>query len=362
MEQNRIEIRYDGTPCYDILLEQDFGKLGERLAQLSVKNRKLCIVTDSNVGPLHLEKLAQELIPCAAKVVTFTFPAGEARKSLKTVQMLYEFLIQENFDRNDVLVALGGGVVGDLTGYTAATYLRGIRFVQIPTTLLAMVDSSIGGKTGVDFKAYKNMVGAFYMPQFVYMNFTLLGTLPTREYCSGFGEILKHGLIRDAALYSWLIEKRDLLLQRDRLAIAEMVYRSLLVKKDIVERDPKEKGERALLNFGHTIGHAVEKLKEFRLLHGECVAIGMVAAVQISWKRGMLTETQTKEILSCIQSFQLPISASGLLVEDILLAVSRDKKKDADKIRFILLNGMGNAVIDTNVTEQEMAEACEFIL
>ncbi len=362
MEQNRMEIRYDGTPCYDILLEQDFGKLGERLVQLSVKNRKLCIVTDSNVGPLHLERLAQELIPCAAKVVTFTFPAGEARKNLKTVQMLYEFLIQENFDRNDVLVALGGGVVGDLTGYTAATYLRGIRFVQIPTTLLAMVDSSIGGKTGVDFKAYKNMVGAFYMPQFVYMNFTLLGTLPTREYCSGFGEILKHGLIRDAALYSWLVENRDLLLQRDRLAVAEMVYRSLLIKKDIVERDPKERGERALLNFGHTIGHAVEKLKEFRLLHGECVAIGMVAAVQISWRRGMLTETQTKEILSCIQSFQLPISASGLLVEDILLAVSRDKKKDADKIRFILLNGIGNAVIDTNVTEQEMAEACEFIL
>ncbi len=304
----------------------------------------------------------QELTPYAFRVVSFTFPAGEASKTLNTVQKLYEFLIQENFDRNDVLIALGGGVVGDLTGYAAATYLRGIRFVQVPTTLLAMVDSSIGGKTGVDFKAYKNMVGAFYMPQFVYMNISLLGTLPMREYCSGFGEILKHGLIRDAESYSWLIENRDLLLQRDRSAVTEMVYRSLLVKKAVVERDPKEKGERALLNFGHTLGHAVEKLKEFRLLHGECVAIGMVAAVQLSWKKGMLTEFQTKEILSCIQSFQLPISASGLKTEDILLTVSRDKKKDADKIKFILLDGIGNAVIDTSVTEQELADACEFIL
>lgn len=362
MKQNKIEVFYENKPCYDILLEQDYGKLANAAAKLDLSSRKICIVTDSKVGPLYAEKVEEALQGCAAKIAVFTFPAGEESKNLETVQELYEFLIKESFDRNDVLAALGGGVVGDLTGYTAATYLRGIRFFQLPTSLLSMVDSSIGGKTGVDFKAYKNMVGAFYMPQFVYMNISVLNSLSDREYFSGFGEIIKHGLIKDKPFYEWLKQEKDALSGREPAKITEMVYRSLLVKKEVVERDPKERGERALLNFGHTIGHAVEKLKEFRLLHGECVAVGMAAAAQISLKRGLISAEQFKDILAVITAYHLPVFADGLETEEILNTAAKDKKMDAGKIKFVLLQKPGNAVIDTTVTREEMSAACAFIL
>ncbi len=362
MKQNRLTVSYEGKPCYDIVLEQDYGQLAAEAARLDIASRKLCIVTDSNVGALYAKQVAEVLQTVAAKVVVFTFEAGEHSKTLDTVQNLYEFLIMEGFDRNDVLAALGGGVVGDLTGYAAATYLRGVRFFQLPTSLLAMVDSSIGGKTGVDFRAYKNMIGAFYMPQFVYMNISALNSLEEREYVSGYGEIIKHGLIKDAALYQWLKENRALLLSKEAEAMTELVYRSLLVKKEVVENDPKEKGERALLNFGHTLGHAVEKLLDFKRLHGECVAIGMAAAVYISLQRGMLTKEEVQDILSVLQAYKLPTATEGLSTEDILLAASRDKKMDAGKIKFILLTGIGSSCIDTTVTAEELQAACKFIL
>lgn len=362
MLQKQLDILYDGKPCYDIMLEQDYGALGERVGQMGLQSRKICIVTDTNVARHHAAAVEKILAQEAGRVVTFPFPAGEASKNLETVQALYAFLIREGFDRGDVLAALGGGVVGDLTGFAAATYLRGIRFFQLPTSLLAMVDSSIGGKTGVDFKAYKNMVGAFYMPQFVYMNISALKTLPPAEYRSGFGEIIKHGLIRDKAFYEWLLKNRIGLLERDGAPVTEMVYRSLLVKKAVVERDPKEKGERALLNFGHTIGHAVEKLKNFSLLHGECVSVGMAAASHISFQRGGLTKDQLDGICSALAAFGLPVFTSGLDIPDILNAAAKDKKMDAGQIRFVLLKEIGDAGIDTTVTRQEMAAACEFIL
>lgn len=362
MKSNRIEISYNDQPCYDILLERDFASLPERIKKLDIENRKLCVVSDSNVAEYHLNACMKSLEGLSAKLVSFVFEAGEARKNLDTVQDLYEFLILEKFDRNDILIALGGGVVGDLTGYTAATYLRGIRFVQVPTSLLAMVDSSIGGKTGVDFRAYKNMVGAFHMPQFVYMNVSLLSSLPDREYYSGFGEIIKHGIIKDIDLYNWLRENRDALMNRCMDEVTEMIYRSLLVKKAVVEKDPTEKGDRALLNFGHTIGHAIEKLKDFSLLHGECVAIGMVAASRIAVDRGLLTESDLKQIIVTIQSFNLPVNTCGLNYNDILEAASRDKKSDAGKIKFILAAPIGNAFIDKTVTADEMRAGCDFVL
>ncbi|MDE6875368.1 MAG: 3-dehydroquinate synthase [Lachnospiraceae bacterium] len=362
MPEKQLDILYEGKPCYDIMLEQDYGALGERVERMGLKSRKICIVTDTNVAKYHASAVEKVCAKAAGKVVTFPFPAGEASKNLETVQSLYAFLIKEGFDRGDVLAALGGGVVGDLTGFAAATYLRGIRFFQLPTSLLSMVDSSIGGKTGVDFKAYKNMVGAFYMPQFVYMNISALMTLPEAEYRSGFGEIIKHGLIRDKAFYEWLVQNRSGLLGRNGAPVTEMVYRSLLVKKAVVERDPKEKGERALLNFGHTVGHAVEKLKNFSLLHGECVSVGMAAAGHICFQRGILSGEDLDGILSVLGAFGLPVSTSGLDVSDILNAVTKDKKMDAGQIRFVLLKEIGDACIDTTVTRQEMTEACKYIL
>lgn len=362
MQERQLDILYEGKPCYDILLEQNYGLLSQQVEKMGGAGRKICIVTDTHVAPHHAGEVKKALEKVAGRVVVFTFAAGEASKNLETVQALYAFLIEEGFDRNDILAALGGGVVGDLTGFTAATYLRGIRFFQLPTSLLAMVDSSIGGKTGVDFRAYKNMVGAFYMPCFVYMDITTLKTLPGREYRSGFGEIIKHGLIKDRAFYDWLLQNVDGLLQFEPGLVMEMIYRSLLVKKEVVQRDPNEKGERALLNFGHTIGHAIEKLKNFSLLHGECVSLGIVAASHISYQRGMLAKEGLDGILSTLKAFSLPVFVSGVVVPDILKAAAKDKKMDAGKIKFVLLNEIGSAYIDLNVTDMEMKQACGFLL
>lgn len=361
MESN-ITVKYNDLPVYDILLEQDYSRLYKELTKLDTKQRKLCIVSDTNVSRHYLNQVADHVKEYAKQVETFVFPAGESSKNLDTVYSLYEHLIKANFDRKDLLIALGGGVVGDLTGYAAATYLRGISFLQLPTSLLAMVDSSIGGKTGVDFHAYKNMIGAFHQPKSVYMNLSVLLSLSDRQYYSGFGEIIKHGLIKDANYYEWLKEHSSEIQSRDLPLLKQTIYGSCLIKREVVENDPKELGERALLNFGHTVGHAVEKLMEFKLLHGECVAVGMAAAAYLSCKRGGITEHQLEDIISVIQSFQLPVSVSGLNTEDILNIMLHDKKMESGKLKFILLSGIGHAVIDTSLTREEIAESLQYIL
>jgi 3-dehydroquinate synthase len=358
---NRVPVKYNDLPCYDILLEKDFNIILTEIERYQLANRKIAIVTDSNVGIRHAQDLKDVVSKVTDQVFVFTFPAGEANKNLSTVQDLYEFLIQHSFDRNDVLMALGGGVVGDLTGFAAATYLRGIRFFQVPTSLLSMVDSSIGGKTGVDFNAYKNMVGAFYMPSGVYMNLSTLISLPHKEYISGMGEVIKHGLIKDANYYTSLKHNSNAICNRNLDVVLPMVRRSCEIKREVVERDPKEQGERALLNFGHSIGHAVEKLMNFELLHGECVAIGMVAASYISWKRNMITQDEFEDIKQTIASFGFPVTISGLITSEVLAAMGKDKKVDGNKIKFVLLSGIGNAVIDTTVSPEEMTRAIEYI-
>ena len=285
-----INVKYEGKPLYNIVIEQSFDKLAEEFDKLGVTGRKLCIVSDSNVAPLYAKYVEDQLSKTGNKVFTYVFEAGEANKNLDTVEDVYEFLIKNHFDRKDMLVALGGGVVGDLTGFTAATYLRGISFIQVPTSLLAQVDSSIGGKTGVDFRAYKNMVGAFYQPKLVYMNISVLKSLSDRLFNSGFGEIIKHGLIKDAAYYKWLRDNISNIKNRNSDALEQMIYVSCNIKREVVEKDPKEKGDRALLNYGHTLGHAIEKLMNFKLYHGECVTLGMIAALRISVNRGDIDE------------------------------------------------------------------------
>ena len=285
-----INVKCEGKPLYNIVIEQSFDKLAEEFDKLGVTGRKLCIVSDSNVAPLYAKYVEDQLSKTGNKVFTYVFEAGEANKNLDTVEDVYEFLIKNHFDRKDMLVALGGGVVGDLTGFTAATYLRGISFIQVPTSLLAQVDSSIGGKTGVDFRAYKNMVGAFYQPKLVYMNISVLKSLSDRLFNSGFGEIIKHGLIKDAAYYKWLRDNISNIKNRNSDALEQMIYVSCNIKREVVEKDPKEKGDRALLNYGHTLGHAIEKLMNFKLYHGECVTLGMIAALRISVNRGDIDE------------------------------------------------------------------------
>lgn len=358
---NVLTVTLEEKPIYDIVINETYEKMIESLSKQDLGNRKVCIVTDSNVASHYLEKVSLLLKTYASEVNHFIFPAGEINKNLDTVKKLYEYLILHKYDRNDVLAALGGGVTGDLTGFGAATYLRGIRFIQLPTSLLSMVDSSIGGKTGVDFDAYKNMVGAFHQPKLVYINLDTLNSLSDSQYYSGFGEIIKHGLIKDKEYYNWIKANILSLKSRNLSALKELIYGSCVIKKAVVEKDAHEKGERAFLNFGHTIGHAVEKLMDFKMLHGECVAVGMVASVFISYKRGYITEEEFEDIISVIRAFELPTKVSNLKKEEILEATKHDKKMESGKIKFILLEKIGKAVIDKNVTDEEMLRAIEYI-
>ena len=354
---SRMNITCDRKPCYDIVFSADFDDLITELSGFHIAERKVAVITDTNVKELYGEQIMALLDGNCKKSVLYAFGAGEGHKTLDPVKDIYRFLIEEKFDRKDLLLALGGGVTGDITGYTAATYLRGIDFIQIPTTLLAQADSSIGGKTGVDFEGYKNMVGAFYMPKLVYMNVSTLKTLSDRQFYSGFAEIMKHGLIKDAFFYEWLLDHMYEICDREPETLLEMVEKSSLIKKLVVEKDPTEKGDRALLNFGHTIGHAIEKYKNFTMTHGECVALGAVAAAFISWKHEWLSMEEYYEIRDMFVPFNLPISIEGIDPEEILRLTKSDKKVEGDHIKFILLKKVGKAVIDKTVSDQDILNA-----
>lgn len=358
----RITVKQNQQPIYDIVIEQSYDKLAEELKKIGAAGKKLCIVTDSNVAPLYCAQVKAVLETVASKVTVFEFPAGEESKTLDTVKKIYTHLIEEHFERKDMLVALGGGVTGDMTGYTAATYLRGIDFIQIPTSLLAQVDSSIGGKTGVDFDQYKNMVGAFHMPKLVYMNLSTLNTLPDEQFASGMAEVLKSGLIKDGEYYEWVITNLSEIMEKDSATMEQLVDGSCNIKRIVVEKDPTEQGERALLNLGHTIGHAIEKLKNFKLLHGECVALGTIAAAHISWKRDLLTTEEFFEIRDMMVGFDLPISLDDLTPEEIIQATKLDKKMEQGTVKFILLNSIGKAFVTKDVTDEEMEAAINFLL
>ncbi|MCD7725941.1 MAG: 3-dehydroquinate synthase [Clostridiales bacterium] len=354
---NRMTINYEKKPCYDIVYAKDFDLLLEELQAFELAERRVAVIADTNTEKLFGEAILQILEGNCKKVILHAFPAGESHKTLSTVQDIYQRLIEEKFDRKDLLLALGGGVVGDVTGFAAATYLRGVDFVQIPTTLIAQSDSSIGGKTGVDFDGYKNMVGAFYMPKLVYMNISALKELDDRQFYAGFAEVMKHGLIKDAVFYEWLLDHMYEIHDRDLETLEEMVIRSCTVKKLVVEKDPGEKGERALLNFGHTIGHAIEKYRNFEMLHGECIALGMTAAAYISWKRNWLSMEEYYEVRDMFVPFHLPISIDQIEPEEILKLIKSDKKMEAGQIKFILLKKVGKALIDKTVTDEEILEA-----
>jgi 3-dehydroquinate synthase len=350
----RLTVNQNNKPIYDIVFENDFGQLATELEKFDISSKKLCIVTDSMVKNIHATAVCEALKDKCKKLLVFDFPYGEQNKNLDTVKDIYTFLIENKFERKDMLLALGGGVVGDVTGFVAATYRRGIDFVQIPTTLLAQVDSSVGGKTGVDFDQYKNMVGAFYMPKLVYTNLSTLNTLDDRQYYAGMAEVMKYGLIKNEKFYEWLIDNMYEIHERDLETLEYMVLQSCTYKKLVVEKDPTEQGERAILNFGHTIGHAIEKAKNFELLHGECVALGSVAAAFMSWKKGLISMDDYYEVRDMFVPFNLPISVENIDPEEILKLTASDKKMEGDHIKFILLKKIGKAMIDTSVTKEEI--------
>lgn len=355
----KLDVNYEGNYSYTIMLEKSFDKLTAFSEVLDTKDRRVLIVTDSNVAPLYLNEVRSRLETCFREVYTLILTPGEEHKNTDSVAEIYQMAVQYSFDRKDFFAALGGGVIGDMTGFAAATYMRGIRFIQIPTTLLSQVDSSIGGKTGVDFRAYKNMVGAFHMPSWVYSNIHTLQTLDDVQYASGMGEVIKHALIRDRNYFDFLLENREKLHVRDEDTLLETVHVSNQIKRAVVEADPKEKGERQLLNFGHTLGHAIEKCALFRLSHGQCVALGCLLAIRIS---NTLSDTTYQQITALMKECGLETEYKELDIEEIIAATKKDKKMDNGQVRFILLHALGDAYIDKTVSDDRMREALQELL
>ena len=352
-------VEREGEFSYPIVFEKGFEGLPEALREVGLAGKKCMLVSDSNVAPLYLAAAKEKLGVAGCEVFTFVFPAGEENKNLAVVQDLYERSIEAGLDRGSFFAALGGGVTGDLTGFASATYLRGVDFIQLPTTLLSQVDSSVGGKTGVDFLSYKNMVGAFHQPRLVYMAMDTLKTLPAVQFASGMGEVLKTGLICDGVFFRETVTGRAAIQERDPVALTMLIRRCCEIKASVVAADPTEKGVRALLNLGHTIGHAIEKKMDFTLLHGQCVALGLIATAVVSKGRGLMTGEEVLEVEKACEAFSLPtrVPALGTLRLDpleVLEATKKDKKMEKGRVKFILMRGIGDSFIDSSVSDEEL--------
>jgi len=321
------------------------------LWRASLRGRHVLVVTDAHVAPLYLERVREGL--AAFSHAAIVLPAGEEAKSLDTTARVLDALAAMGASRDCTVVALGGGVVGDLAGFAAATWMRGVDFVQMPTTLLAMVDSSVGGKTGVNLPAGKNLVGAFHQPRAVIADTATLATLPPREYRAGLAEVVKYGAIGDAAFFAWLEAHVDALNAHDPAALAEAIAVSCRHKAGVVARDERETGERALLNFGHTFGHAIEAASGYgSVLHGEAVAIGMVLAARASERLGRAPAADTDRLDTLLRKLGLPTTLPAGSDADALLARMRlDKKNVSGRLRLVLWRGIGRAEIVPDVDE-----------
>ncbi len=316
---------------------------------------RVAVVTNDTVAELYLAPLRQQLAAANIKVTEIVLPDGEAFKTWESLNQIYDAMLSARCDRGTTILALGGGVVGDLAGFAAATFMRGIPFIQIPTTLLAQVDSSVGGKTAINHPLGKNMVGAFYQPVAVFADMNTLTTLPDRELRAGLAEVIKHGLIEDAVFLAWLEENIGALLAKDAAALGHAVRRSVEVKAGIVARDERETGDRALLNFGHTFGHAIEAGLGFgKWLHGEAIGAGLVMASDLSARLGHLPPTDVSRVRQLVSDAGLPVAGPMLGSERYLELMSLDKKSSGGRLRFILLQSLGKAYIADGVPVEQL--------
>ena len=321
----------------------------------ALRGRHVLVVTDSNVAPLYLDRVRAGLASHAHDALVL--PASEASKTLASAERIFDALATLGANRDGAIVALGGGVIGDLAGFAAACWMRGIDFVQMPTTLLAMVDSSVGGKTGVNVAAGKNLVGAFHQPRAVVADTSTLATLPPREYAAGLAEVVKYGAIGDASFFAWLERNADALLAHDAGVLAEAIAFSCAYKAGVVARDERETGERALLNFGHTFGHALEAERGYgELLHGEAIAIGMVVAATLSARSGRAGAEDAARLARLLSRFGLPTTLPPASADALLARMRLDKKNLGGRIRLILWRGIGKAEIASDVDEAAIRE------
>jgi 3-dehydroquinate synthase len=354
-----------GKRSYDIAVErQSLGHLGQICKSLNLGARGT-IITDSNVGPLFAASVERNLKKAGFAVEVITIPAGEKSKSLKVVQACYDQLAAFRLERKSFVVALGGGVVGDLAGFVAATYLRGVSFIQVPTTLLAQVDSSVGGKVGVNLKAGKNLVGAFYQPLHVLCDLSTLSKLPDREFKAGLAEVIKYGIIYDKVLFARLESELPKLLKRDLKILGEVIARCCEIKAEVVSQDETESGLRAILNFGHTIGHGLEAISKYgKYLHGEAISIGQVAAAHLSHKILDLPEKDVDRIRDLFVRAGLPVTArlSERQKEELSDAMRLDKKVSGGEIKFVLAREIGRVDWGVHVPQNLVRDAIDWLL
>lgn len=361
----RFDLQVDlGERSYPIAVQA--GILTSIVSELStfVSGKKCLIVTDSNVSGLYEENIVSVLTQAGAKVYVSVFEAGEAQKHLETMMKIYHDAVTAGLDRTSYIIALGGGVPGDIAGFAAATYMRGIKFIQIPSSLLAMVDSSVGGKTGVDLPEGKNLVGAFWQPEMVVIDPELLNTLPRRELLCGLAEVVKYAVIMDADFFDLLESNVDKLLNLDLDFYSLIISHCCACKAKIVSQDEREGGIRAILNYGHTFGHAVEAVAGFGVVeHGEGVAIGMAMAADVAVAMGMIDQDMADRQEKLLLALGLPVEVSGVTSEQLLTAMASDKKKEGATKKFILTEKLGKASIfddvDDSLLLSVMAKRCK---
>lgn len=332
-----------GERSYPIHVGQEILSQAGKLLQEAGLRGKIAIVTNPTVAQLYLDPVHDALKEAGFEVTPVLIPDGEENKNLQSLSVIYDRLIGERFERKSCIVALGGGVVGDLAGFAAATFLRGVPYVQVPTTLLAQVDSSVGGKTGVNHQDGKNLIGAFYQPRLVLIDVTVLESLPRRELIAGLAEVIKYGIIEDPSLFRLVEEKMAQLIGLDRALLMEVIAASCAIKARVVEQDEREDDYRAVLNFGHTIGHALESVTGYtRLLHGEAVGVGMAQAAAVSVRQGFCDQASFTRIRKLIQKAELPVDIpADVPVTKLIQGIEVDKKAAEGKIKFVMCEGIG---------------------
>ena len=349
-----------GKNSYDILFSGTFAALPQSMAEISAP-KKILIVTDTNVNKLYADDVNSLLKQNGYDSAVYAFAAGEENKGMDTILGICRACIEHGMDRKSMIGALGGGVVGDMAGFAAAIYMRGIDFIQIPTTLLSQSDSSVGGKTGIDFMESKNILGAFHQPRLVYINVVTLKTLPLEQFVSGMGEVIKHGIIRDASFFDYLENNAELIKTLDSETLIKMDKINCSIKADVVEKDEKEMGLRAILNFGHTIGHAVESAYDFKMTHGECVGLGMIGASYIALKRNMINDVTLNRIEKILNLYGFKTRVKLPPKETVMGYMQKDKKKIAGKLKFVLPTKIGDVEQTTDVTHDEIFAALNYI-